>query len=504
MRYVQTNAHFVIIVFVYYEMPHFYGQRPPHCGFNERIFILKRTLSLALAAMLIIGLLPLCSAADNGFDPASVSTPYICLMDAATGTVLYEKNSTQQAYPASTTKIMTCILAIEKAADINATVNTGADVEKRGSICRFSRNEEMPLIDMLYGMMLVSGNDAAKAIAEHIGGSESGFAEMMNAKAAELGMTGTHFVKPNGLHKEDHYTTAQDMALLTRYAMQNETFRKIVSTTTYDAAPTNKDSDGYQWYNSNRLLYTKEGEKSYKYPYATGVKTGDTTAAGRCLVASAAKDGVELILVLFGDYENKVAGEYRFENAAKFFDWGFENYLSVDAGTLGLESTMQLPVSNASLEDAEGGLLTANIDFAGVKLTGLKDTVGVIMNSPSLLTSSYVTTRKLEAPIAAGEELGTVAYQYNGVTLFTAPLIASRDVAQAATVVENNTPNASPLIVSAPNGEEADDGGSGWLFWVLLLAALIIIVLIAKALSSRRRRHRAKRRRAYRSSYPRR
>ena len=264
---------------------------------------MKRIISLVLIFILALGVLPVCAAADE-FDPESVSTPYICLMDAATGTVLYEKNSKAQAYPASTTKIMTCILAIENAADINEIVNTGSDVEKRGSTCHFSRNEEMPLIDMLYGMMMFSGNDAAKAIAEHIGGSESGFADMMNKKAAELGMTGTHFVKPNGLHKEDHYSTAYDMAVLTRYAMRNETFRKIVSTATYNAAPTNKDSDGYQWYNSNRLLYTKEGEADYKYKYATGVKTGDTTAAGRCLVASAEKDGVELILVLFGDYDS--------------------------------------------------------------------------------------------------------------------------------------------------------------------------------------------------------
>ena len=464
---------------------------------------MKRFISLVLIFMLTLGALPVCAAADE-FDPESVSTPYICLMDAATGTVLYEKNSRAQAYPASTTKIMTCILAIENAADLNEIVNTGSDVEKRGSTCRLSRNEKMPLIDMIYGMMLFSGNDAAKAIAEHIGGSESGFAGMMNDKAAQLGMTGTHFVKPNGLHKDEHYSTAYDMALLTRYAMRNETFRKIVSAATYNAAPTNKDSDGYQWYNSNRLLYTKEGEADYKYKYATGVKTGDTAAAGRCLVASAQKDGVELILVLFGDYENKVKGEYRFINAAKFFDWGFANYASMDASALGLESTMQLPVSNASLEDAEGGLLTANIDFSSAKLTGMKQTIDAIAATPSLLVSSYVTSRKMEAPIAAGEELGTVSYQYNGVTMFTAPLIASRDVAAAATVISNtDSPASSPLIVSSPDMDDGE-GGSGWLFWVLLLAALVIIVFIAKLLSSRRRRHRAKKRRVYRSSYPRR
>ena len=144
-----------------------------YAGFKERTNLnLKRIISLVLIFILALGVLPICAAAD-----------------AATGTVLYEKNSKTQAYPASTTKIMTCILAIENAADINEIVNTGSNVETRGSTCHFSRNEEMPLIDMLYGMMMFSGNDAAKAIAEHIGGSESGFAEMMNKKAAGLGMT---------------------------------------------------------------------------------------------------------------------------------------------------------------------------------------------------------------------------------------------------------------------------------------------------------------------------
>ncbi|MDY3283883.1 MAG: hypothetical protein SOX60_05155, partial [Prevotella sp.] len=285
------------------------------------------------------------------------------------------------------------------------------------------------------------------------------------------------------------------------YAMKNETFRKIVSAPTYDAAPTNKDSDGYQWYNSNRLLYTKEGETDYKYNYATGVKTGDTAQAGRCLVASAKKGDIELILVLLGDYEYKVKGEYRFENAAKFFDWGFDNFVSVNASELGLEPTLQLPVSNASLEDAEGGLLTVNIDFSGVKLTGLKETVNAIRSNPEQLTTNYVTSRKLEAPISAGEELGAITYQYNGATVFTAPLIASRDVAEAATILDNTaSPNSSPLIVSA--GEPEEDGGSGWLFWVLLIALLIVIVIFAKIVSARRRRRRAKKRRAYRSKYP--
>ena len=145
--------------------------------------------------------------------------------------------------------------------------------------------------------------------------------------------------------------------------------------------------------------------------------------------------------------------------------------------------------------------MTVNIDFSGVKLTGLKETVNAIRSNPEQLTTNYVTSRKLEAPISAGEELGVITYQYNGATVFTAPLIASHDVAEAATILDNtSSPNSSPLIVSA--GEPEEDGGSGWLFWVLLIALLIVIVIFAKIVSARRRRRRAKKRRAYRSKYP--
>lgn len=442
-------------------------------------------------------LIPSVSVADE-FDPDSVSTPYICLMDASSGTVLYQKSSNEHAYPASTTKIMTCILAIESTADLSETVSVGETVESRGSLVHLSRYEEMPLIDMLYGMMLESGNDAAEAIAKHVAGSESAFADLMNQKAAEIGMTGTHFVKPNGLHDENHYTTAYDMALLTRYAMQNETFREIVSTEAYNAAPTNKDSDGYQWENSNRLLHTKEGKDDLTYRYCTGVKTGDTANAGRCLVASAKKNGVELILVLFGDYENKVSSDYRFINAAKFFEWGFDSFTTVKADNIGLSDTMQLPVEGASLDDAEGGLLTLNIDLSGAVISGMNDSVDKILANVSSVTNTVALDKKLAAPIEEGEKIGIVSYQYDGATLFTAPMYASRSV-EAAAVVVSNEPSSSPLIVNV-EGSDGNAGGSSLVFWLLLAFLFLVLVVVAKLLSARRRRkHIAKRRKAYRS-----
>ena len=349
-------------------------------------------------------------------------------------------------------------------------------------------------------MMLVSGNDAAKAIAEYISGSESAFAELMNQKAASLGMTGTHFVKSNGLHNDDHYSTAYDMALLTRYALKNDEFRKIVSTSYYEVPPTNKDSDGYQLGNTNKLLYTKPGDESFEYRYATGVKTGDTDQAGRCLVASAKKDGVELIAVLFGDPQGNSGRTPRFTNSAKLFDWGFENYAALDVSTLALETDFTFPVTGSELTE-----LTAHADLSGVCITDTKDKIAALKADPSSVSAQTALTRKLEAPIAEGEVIGTVAYQYESATLFSVELVATQSVA-AAPVEATPSPSASPLITAMPGDDtNGEKGGSPLVFWLLLAVVLLILVVVAKVIASKRRRRRiARKRRAYRSNYTRR
>jgi len=456
---------------------------------------LKKLIPLFLALLVALSIFPGAVQADPSFRPESISTPNICLMDAASGSVLYEKKAQAKAFPASTTKIMTCILALEQALDLNEIVTVGNSVETKGSCIKILPGEKMPLIDLIYGMMLESGNDAARAIAEHISGSESAFAELMNQKAATLGMTGTKFTKANGLHNEDHYTTAYDMALLTRYAMRNDTFRKIVSTKTYNAAPTNRDSDGYQWQNTNKLIHTKAGETSYEYLYATGVKTGDTNYAGRCLAASAKKNGVELILILFGDEGSNT----RFQSAAKLFDWGFENYMTLDVATLGLENTLEAAVANADASDAENGLLTLTIDFTGATISALRSTIEAIQQDPSLLTATKAID-KLEAPIEAGAQVGMVSYQYGGTTLFTAPVYASRAVFTATQKQPGTEPGSSPLAIETPGPAGNEKKSHAWVFWLCLAIALALIVFIARIFAAHRRRRRAPRRRkAYRA-----
>ena len=244
--------------------------------------------------------------------PASVrsmTADAAILMNARTGEVLYEKNGDKREYPASMTKMMTCILSVESGrADLAVTITPfAADVETT----RVRPGEQARLRDLTRQMMLISDNGAALAIAETLGGSEEQFAAMMNRKAREIGAFHTHFVNPNGMPDADHYSTAHDIALIAAYGLRNPEFRKIVGTkssTIYYLQPA-----GYKTYceNTNALLYS--------YPGCTGLKTGWTRAAGGCLAASAMRGDTELIaVVMHSDDEETRASE-----AAALLDYGF-------------------------------------------------------------------------------------------------------------------------------------------------------------------------------------
>ncbi len=229
------------------------------------------------------------------------------LMVAGTQRILYAINPDAIMYPASTTKIITALTALEKGkADAVVTVSSNS-VACEGSSLELQAGDRLRLRDLLYGMMLVSGNDAAEAVAEHIAGSVPAFVALMNAKANELGAANTHFSNPHGLpDPTNHYTTANDLARITARAMQNPEFRKIVATGDYSVPLLNRPP--LRISNSNKLLKS--------YPGANGVKTGYTEAAGDCLVAAASRGGVQLVVVLLNDDE-------RWTDAANLLDYGF-------------------------------------------------------------------------------------------------------------------------------------------------------------------------------------
>lgn len=253
----------------------------------------------------------------------SVSARNAVLMEQETGRVLYEKQAHEKRNIASITKIMTAIIAIESGM-MDETVETSKRaVYTEGSSIYLEEGEEMKLEDLVYGLMLRSGNDAAMAIAEHVGGSMEGFVHLMNQKAEWIGMNQSHFENPHGLDADGHYSTAYDMALLTKYAMENDVYKKIAGTTTYKS-----ETRTYAWGNKNKLL-------TRLYDYSTGGKTGYTKTAGRTLVSTAEKDGMNLIMVTLN-------GPDDWNDHIHAFNWGFKSFKMRDLrenGEQSLDST---------------------------------------------------------------------------------------------------------------------------------------------------------------------
>ncbi|WP_087677563.1 D-alanyl-D-alanine carboxypeptidase family protein [Garciella nitratireducens] len=241
----------------------------------------------------------------------NISCESAIVIEQNTGRILYSKNIDRKRAMASTTKIMTAIVAIENGHldDIITISQNAAEIE--GSSIYLEANEHLTLEELLYGLMLRSGNDAAYAIAEYIGGGNvEKFINMMNRKAEEIGANNTHFMNPHGLHDKQHYTTAHDLAKITAYAMKNETFKKIISTKNKTISWEN-----HEW---NRSL-TNKNKMLWNYQGGNGVKTGYTTDAGKCFVSSAFRNNIQLIAVVLKS--NDI-----WKDATALLDYGFDHY----------------------------------------------------------------------------------------------------------------------------------------------------------------------------------
>ena len=237
----------------------------------------------------------------------SISAHNAILMEQQSGRVIFEKDAHERRPIASITKVMTALIAIENGNLKDKVTVSERAIHTEGSSIYLERGEKMSLEDLIYGLMLRSGNDAAVAIAEHIGGSVEGFVFLMNEKAEYLGMTNTNFKNPHGLDEDGHYSSAYDIAILMRYAMENELFRKISGTEHYQS-----ENRSYRWNNKNKLL-------TRYYDYCTGGKTGYTRSAGRTLVTTAEKDNLALISVTLNAPDD-------WNDHRNLFDWGYEHY----------------------------------------------------------------------------------------------------------------------------------------------------------------------------------
>ena len=231
-------------------------------------------------------------------DAPEINAASAIVMDVDTGDILYEKYAHEKHYPASITKVLTCLLAVENG-NVNDTLtvseNVMSQVEMDSSRIGLEAGEQLTLRDALYGMMLNSGNECALTIGEYLAGSTEGFADMMNERIKTLGCTDSHFVNPNGIQNEDHYTSCYDMALIGCAAYQYPEFKKLISSQTYTIPETNKNEERVLW-QENRLIYSGNGE--YYYQYCTGGKTGYTETALATLISFAERDGRRLVTVV--------------------------------------------------------------------------------------------------------------------------------------------------------------------------------------------------------------
>lgn len=355
------------------------------------------------------------SYADS--DNLKTYCPSCILIEANTGKVLYEKNADDVRFPASTTKVMTAILTVENCnLDDVATVSHNAvySIPYDYTHASLKEGEELTIEQLLYALMIPSANDAAIVLAEHISGSVEEFSKLMNKRAEELGCKNTHFVNPNGIHNKDHTSTAYDLALMGKFAMQNSIIRKIVSTKQFTLPATNKYSKADRTFNnSNDLLSTYS---KYYYEGTTGVKTGYTGEAGNCIIASAKKNDFEVILVVLGGESTNTGLSQRYLDCKTLFDYAFNNY---SLKTLNEKNAVlkQITVRGATQE-------TQNLNVL------IKDKIEIFSENSADLSSlepEITLDENLMAPISANSAIGKITYNYDGQT-YSSDLIAETQV----------------------------------------------------------------------------
>ena len=335
------------------------------------------------------------------------------LMEASSGTILYGKNENEKLYPASTTKILTAILAIENcdlSDKITASYEAVMSIPAGYSNAAIQPGETLTMQELLDMFLIHSANEIGFIFAEHISGSVEDFATLMNQKAQSLGCKNTHFTNPSGIHDTEHYSTAYDMALIAQYCMKNEIFRETVSKPSCSISATDKYEQRY-FKNTNDLL---NSYSEYYYKYATGIKTGYTSQAKRCLIASSLKDNLELIVVTLGAESSDV--DYRYKDSINLFEYGYSNYKKQEIAKEG-EIIQNIKIKNATKDTQDLSLVIKN------------DLEGIIPSDLELsdLNTSIELNDLIEAPIKKGDTMGTITYTADKFS-YSIDLIADHDV----------------------------------------------------------------------------
>ena len=392
------------------------------------------------------------------------------LIDYDTGEILFQKNAHMKLYPASTTKMMTAILAVENSS-LDELVSVDQEVVSltRGSHVALEPGEVLSMEQMLHALMLPSANDAALAIAKHVGGTIENFISTMNQKASELGAIDTNFVNPNGLHDDRHVSSAYDMALIGRYAMENETIREIVNTVTYEVPPTNVKTESRYFRITNKLLFSnelieKDGNLvAAKYDGASGVKTGYTPQAMSCLVSYAERSNQRLIAVVL-----KANGNMVYSDTHKLLDFGFDNYTNAVIANSN-QFVENVPIADGNIPFV-AGILDRDIVYPLAERSG------------SSIEQRITISENLEAPIGKGQILGQVEFLVDGKVIGGGNILST-----AGVDVDPLTRMPGKLL-------------SRWYLFVFG-SYILLRVYVLQAKKKRRKYSRAKRQTMYRVPY---
>lgn len=452
----------------------------------------------ALIMILAISLTFLSSggAEEGGYDPdhpeylenSDLSCSSAILIEFESGRVLYEKNADTRCYPASTTKMLTVFLALtmgdpEQSCYVS---NEAMMIPDDSSRIGLVPGEVVALKDLEYATMVVSGNDGANVIAENIGGTIPDFVELMNRAASAFGCTATHFSNPHGYHDEDHYSTARDMAIIARTAMQNSTFQLIANRTSY-TMPADNASGERTLNNTNRLINKSERYESSFYTYANGIKTGQHSAAGYCLAASAVKNGVHLISVVF----NSSSDANRYRDTIRLFEYGFTQFLSTSILKIYEMNPRVVDISGFDLNDPQLGKLElalkpTDTTVPDLVVTTEQDVQYWVQNFNVLTYTEYI--RSFRAPVSAGEIMGTLTYYPENSSPVVYDLVATRSIAAR----EALAPTLEEIIAEAnadPNPFPRFTFELFLKFIALPLAILYALVRLFRFIRQKRRRN---------------
>ena len=408
------------------------------------------------------------------------------LFERNTETILYSKDADEKMFPASLTKIMTCLVVLEHG-DLDSIVTVsetaleglepGSEMNEKTHL---RPGEQIRLEDLIYYVMIESANEGCIAVAEHIAGSTDAFVALMNQTAAELGCTGTHFVNPHGLHDEDHYTTANDLMKITLKALENETFCTITDSASYELPATNMQ-EGRTLSSTNQLINDRMASNAYYYSKASGVKTGFTTPAGRCLVSTATNDNLDLLsIILKAQTLQDANGNWDYRNFAEsinLFEWGFDNFrITTVMSTL-------YPVAEIPVNMAAGSETVALAPVQEVRTL-----MDIDYDPDQVVLDVKLHADSVDAPVEAGQILGTVTVSYDGEVLGTSQLGAITGIARSEIT---HQANETKVYVA--------DNWWKWLVGILIGIAVVIVVgffLLQYYRRQQRRRKVAARRRA--------